>query len=354
MAHTPYLRSPANSLISVSESLNTPAPSESPYSASPSSRDVAPPSSTDGAPTPSSKVTPPSPMEDSRSPEHPTRPFFWACNPGTPEFPAQPPPPPTTLHTFASLSKKPAYALNCSCSHFNIHMQGNSTKSEVVTACVGQCCLDLISETVVDIFTKSPDYHIDFQDMVQVAVRRELLDITNNKDFTSNALGRRCITRTRWPERGSLLPITHVVIQMFSHLSTACRSASEPRSNDIEYTNTRTVNEEHFPYGIIPPDGVINRNLNGTFQDLVEGLPTRTVKLLPSVKATYIMPHAPSEPLYYWVPFGYAIGVFSNPDIYYSVWSGGRGSEGHEVFSLEEAFEAMEDALREGRFGLIH
>ncbi|EIW77721.1 hypothetical protein CONPUDRAFT_156908 [Coniophora puteana RWD-64-598 SS2] len=335
---SPYPRSPPNSPASGSGFVDVPAP-VSPDNAAPSSTGVAPPSSGTESPIPTQPTQ-----------HHPPS-----------SFPAQPSPS-DPLQAFAFLSKKPAYAVDFNVGHFNIHMQGSGTNSEIVTACVRRCCLDLISETVAELFVNSPDYRVDFQEMVQAAVRKEVLNIYNDKNFTrffqqcagqeihrQNELARARVAAANSARSRS----DGEIVEEFSHLPTNTRAASGPRSQNVEYTKVRGVNEDRLPFGVIPPDGIINRNLNAAFRALVADLPLRSVKLSPSVVATYITPHATSAPPYYWVPYGYAIGVFSNADIYHSLWSGGRGSVGHQVFSLEEALDAMDNALREGYFGLI-
>ncbi|EIW84485.1 hypothetical protein CONPUDRAFT_151503 [Coniophora puteana RWD-64-598 SS2] len=369
MSRTPYPRSPAPSLASLSETSDV-------AESLPLSTGVVP-SSSPASPPPS--VAPAAPLSSHTCPDAVT----------SSPFPANPPSPPNPYHAYAFLSKKKGYQVDCSCGHFNIHMQGNGTANEVLTACVGQCCLNLVSETVADLITKA-EWKLDFQEMVHASICTEVLNLPNNDEFTrffhrcaSMELHRHFqLARARFAAAGSAsgaashmeagadttaddtgdaaddsayarLNCVGEIPSAFLHLPTQSSVTSARGTRTIEYTHARSVNEDRFPFGVIPLDGIINRNLKPTFGSLVAGLPTRTVYLTPSVEVTYYDAPANAEPPYYWVPYGYAIGVFANPHLYYTVWGSGRGSEGHEVFSLDEAHAALENALLEGRFGVV-
>ncbi|EIW86723.1 hypothetical protein CONPUDRAFT_69153 [Coniophora puteana RWD-64-598 SS2] len=364
MSRTPWPGTPASSLFSFSGASDASPPPPSPTPTSPSSPAVPPLYIAASHACQSAAQSPSSAPRASG-----TSPCTSASHQATPSpFPAHPPSPPNPYHAYAFLTKKKDYSVDCTCGHFNIHMQGNGTANEVLTACVGKCCLtpvNLIAETVADLILTG-EWKLDFQEMLHASVRTEVLNLPNNESFAS--FFHRCaaielnsqleLTRARFTAMQEAAAIARTnshgeIPTAFDNLSTASRVASAPGSDTLRYVNFRSVNGDRFPYGVIPPDGVVNRNLNPTFQSMVARLPTRTVSLTPSVDVTYYDVPVNSEPPYYWVPYGFAIGIFANPQLYYSVWSSGRGSEGHEVFSLDEAHAAMENALLEGRFGLI-
>ncbi|EIW79113.1 hypothetical protein CONPUDRAFT_74628 [Coniophora puteana RWD-64-598 SS2] len=307
---SPYLCSPPNSPALVSNLDGVHAPSEGPSTAPPLSTDIMPPSSYQVFP----------------STEQPALPALTDQPCPILSFPACAQPPSDPLHLFAFLPKKPVYAVDC-----NVAAPSPRLLLHVsIDAALTLPLVDLIAEAAVELFTNFPDYRINFQEMVQVAVHNEVLNIYNNKDLTrffQQCAGQEMhqqieLARARIATANSaharmdgktVETATSLlnVSQQFSHLPTDPRDASH--SENIGYTNSRRVNKDRLPF------------------------------------ATYITPHAPSEPPYYWVPYGYAIGVFSK-----LVWSGGQGLVGHEVSSLEEALNALENVLREGHFSLIH
>ncbi|EIW79699.1 hypothetical protein CONPUDRAFT_155094 [Coniophora puteana RWD-64-598 SS2] len=289
-----------------------------------------------------------------------------------------PPPPPSPHSTPNKLPFRGSaflgndYGVHFSCGHVDVSMAGRGTRNETIAGCIGKCCLTVVAETVADVLLNQ--FKLEFQEMIHCAIRHELLRLYRNDTF--NRFFHRCAAeeisrhfeaaKARFSAMDREFSPSHYVVPPVpasllaprpnpeTHRSTFTpRRASSSPGDKIETIRVRKVDNDRVALGIIPVDGIINRDLDATMRDLVDRLPTRRVPLTENIEVTYYMPHAGSDGPFYWVPYGYAIGVFSEPDHFYTLWAGSNGAEGYRVDTINEGCKCLERALLEGRFGLL-
>ncbi|EIW81618.1 hypothetical protein CONPUDRAFT_73295 [Coniophora puteana RWD-64-598 SS2] len=128
----------------------------------------------------------------------------------------------------------------------------------------------------------------------------------------------------------------------------------EPSSNVAQVYRTRrygSIDPNREGLGVIPLDGVVNRNLDAETHGLVFRLPRRFAILQDNTEVMYYTPETGTGAPFYWVPYGRAIGVFTSK--FLSLWAGDPEAEAYQVGSLEQAFVGLENALFERRFRIL-
>ncbi|EIW75645.1 hypothetical protein CONPUDRAFT_159088 [Coniophora puteana RWD-64-598 SS2] len=242
-----------------------------------------------------------------------------------------PPPSSTPNHAFmssqttvinATLEKD--FTVNFNCGHLGMNIVGNGDVTEARVGCLSECCVDILSDKVIEgLFT--PAWRKEFQALVALAVSNEVNDIYKDDTFatffhscaaeevaraleaakvrqTYQAAQRRTGSSFRRAHRGLSVPLEETPLGDVS---------SAGPLEGIELTRLGTMNPARRPMGVIPGDGIINRNVNPTMRRLISRLPKREVVLPNRASVTYFTPPSKSTAPFYWVPYGHAIGVFS-------------------------------------------
>ncbi|EIW76561.1 hypothetical protein CONPUDRAFT_76202 [Coniophora puteana RWD-64-598 SS2] len=228
-----------------------------------------------------------------------------------------------TMFINARLEKD--FTVNFNCGHLGMNIVGDGEVNEATVGCLSRCCVNFIADKVIeDLF--SPSWRKEFKTLIAIAVSHEVNTIYEDETFATFFHSCAAEEVTRQLEAAKIRQ-TYQAAQRRSGPSTrALRGVSVPLEQSplgpvesasanivegIELTRLGTLDPAHLPKGVIPGDGLINRNINPTMRRLVSRLPTREVTLPNRVKATYFTPPARTSGPYYWVPYGHAIGVFS-------------------------------------------